>query len=362
MQSFAPSNVLTQGTEPRQQAGTPGFHFRFHLGALVRPVTLLGQALLLAGAALAVTTAVHAQEFPIKGKPIRIIVAFPPGAGPDAMARVLLPKLSESLGVPVVIESKPGAGTVLAAQEVMKSAPDGHTIFFSASSTMAQAPHTLKAATYDPATAFTPISMGARGPLVIIVNSKLGINSVPELIAYGRANPGKLSYGSFGVGTSAHIFGQVFSKNTGISMEHIPYKGGAEMIGDLTEGRLPLAFDAAPQALQTAKTGKAKIIAVAAPKRNPFMPDVPTVLEGGVKDLDITSFIAWFGPAGMRPEVVSRLNAALTEAIAQPNVKTSYNESAYTAESSNPKELAADVQLAYDAWGRLVKAAGIAKQ
>lgn len=214
--------------------------------------------IMLALSALGIGSTAAAQEFPIKGKPIRIIVAFPPGAGPDSMARVMLPKLSETLGVPVVIESKPGGGTVIAAQEVMKSAPDGHTIFFSASSTMAQAPHTLKSASYDPMTSFTPISMGARGPLVIIVSSKLGVNSLQELIAYGKANPGKLSYGSFGVGTSSHIFGQVFSRNTGIVMEHVPYKGGAEMVGDLTEGRLPMAFDAAPQAIQTAKTGKAK--------------------------------------------------------------------------------------------------------
>lgn len=314
--------------------------------------------------ALAVLSAagVHAQEFPTKGKPIRIIVAFPPGAGPDAMARVLMPKLSERLGVPVIIESKPGGGTVIAAQEVIRSAPDGHTIFFSASSTMAQAPHTLKAATYDPMTAFTPITLGARGPLVVIVNSALGINSIQELIAYGRANPGKLSYGSFGVGTSAHIFGQVFSKNTGIPMEHVPYKGGAEIALDLTEGRLPLAFDAAPAALQTARTGKAKIIGVAAPQRSPFMPDVPTVLEQGVKDLDITSFLGWFGPAGMKPEVVAKLNSALAEAIAQPAVKANYGESAYSAESSSPAELAGEVKRAYEAWGRLVRSADIPKQ
>ena len=256
---------------------------------------------MLATLALVAGGTAQAQEFPIKGKPIRVTVAFPPGAGPDAMARTML-------------------------------------------------------------TAFTPISMGARGPLVIIVNSALGINNVQELVAYGRANPNKLSYGSFGVGTSSHIFGQVFARNTGIEMEHVPYKGGAEMAGDLIEGRLQMAFDAAPQAIQTAKTGKAKIIAVAAPKRNPFMPNVPTVLEQGVKDVDITSFVAWFGPAGMRPEVVNKLNAAIGESLAQPAVKAHFNESAYTAEGSTPAELAGDVKRAYDAWGALVKSAGIPKQ
>ena len=315
-----------------------------------------------AGCAFAGTASAQAQEFPIAGKPVRVIVSFPPGAGPDAMARALLPKLTETLGVPVIIENKPGAGTVLSAQEVMRSAPDGHTIFLSASSTMAQAPHTLKAATYDPIKSFTPISMNAKGPLVVIVNSALGVNNLQELIAWGRANPGKLSYGSFGVGTSSHIFGQVFAKNTGLQMEHIPYKGGAEMSADLTEGRLPMAFDAAPAALTTAKSGKAKIIAVAAPRRNQFMPDVPTVAEQGVKDLDITSFVAWFGPAGMKPEVVRKLNAAIATALAQPSTVAQYNVTAYTAESSTPEELAAEVKRAYESWGRLVKTANIEKQ
>jgi tripartite-type tricarboxylate transporter receptor subunit TctC len=153
----------------------------------------------------------------------------------------------------------------------------------------------------------------------------------------------------------------MFAKNTGVQMEHIPYKGGAEIAADLIEGRIDLAFDAAPQAIQTEKTGKAKIIAVAAPVRNQFLPNVPTVAEQGVKDLDITSFVAWFGPGKMRPEVVRKLNAALAQAIAMPATKASYNEGAYTAESSTPEELAADVKRAYEAWGRLVKLTGVSK-
>jgi tripartite-type tricarboxylate transporter receptor subunit TctC len=319
-------------------------------------------ALLTGALAITAATAASAQEFPIKGKPIRVIVAFPPGVGVDAQARAVTPKLAEILGVPVVIENKPGGGTLLAANEVLKSAPDGHTIFYSASSTMAQNPHTLLAATFNPMTDFTPISMGARGPLVVIVNKQLGVNSLQELVAYGKANPGKLSYASFGSGTSSHIFGQVFQKNTGVQMEHIPYKGGADLAADLIEGRVQLAFDAAPAAIQNQKSGKTKIIAVAAPKRSPFLPDVPTALEQGVKDLDITSFLGWFGPAKMPPDVVKKINAALAQAIAQTSVQEFYNHGAYTAESSTPEQLAADVKSAYDAWGRLVKAAGIQKQ
>lgn len=324
---------------------------------------LTRRAALATGTALiAAPWAAQAQEFPQKDKPVRVIVAFPPGIGVDAQARAVTPKLAELLGVPVVIENKPGGGTLLAAQEVLKSAPDGHTIFYSASSTMAQIPHTLKAATFDPMKDFTPITIGARGPLVIVVNAALGINNLQQLIAYGKANPGKLSYASFGTGTSAHIFGETFKANTGVQMEHIPYKGGADLAADLVEGRVQVAFDAAPAAIQNSKSGKAKIIAVCAPTRSPFLPDVPTALEQGVKDLDIVSFLGWFGPKGMSPAVVAKLQAALAQSIAQTSVQDFFKTGAYTAESSTPEALMKDVREGYDKWGALVKRANIPKQ
>jgi tripartite-type tricarboxylate transporter receptor subunit TctC len=316
---------------------------------------------LVAAAALAAFGA-HAQEFPIKGKPVRVIVAFPPGIGVDAQARAVTPKLAEILGVPVVIENKPGGGTLLAAQEVLRAAPDGHTIFYSASSTMAQIPHTLKSATFDPFSDFTPITMGARGPLVIVVNAQLPVKNLQELVAYGKANPGKLSYASFGTGTSAHIFGETFKANAGVDMEHIPYKGGADLAADLLEGRVQVAFDAAPAAIQNSKSGKARIIAVAAPQRSPFLPDVPTVSEQGVKDIDIVSFLGWFGPKGMAPATVAKLNAALAQSIAQQSVQDFFKTGAYTAESSTPEALSREVKDSYERWGSLVKRAGIQKQ
>ncbi len=324
---------------------------------------LTRRAALATGTALiAAPWAAQAQEFPLKDRPVRVIVAFPPGIGVDAQARAVTPKLAELLGVPVVIENKPGGGTLLAAQEVLKSAPDGHTIFYSASSTMAQIPHTLKAATFDPMKDFTPITIGARGPLVIVVNASLGVNNLQQLIAYGKANPGKLSYASFGTGTSAHIFGETFKANTGVDMEHIPYKGGADLAADLVEGRVQVAFDAAPAAIQNSKSGKAKIIAVCAPTRSPFLPDVPTALEQGVKDLDIVSFLGWFGPKGMSPAVVAKLQAALAQSIAQTSVQEFFKTGAYTAESSTPEALMKDVREGYDKWGALVKRANIPKQ
>lgn len=306
--------------------------------------------------------ATAATDFPQPGKPIRVIVAFTAGAGADTQARAVAQALGQVLGTTVIVENKPGAGTLLAANEVIKAAPDGYTLFYSASSTMAQNPHTLKAATYNPATDFTPISMGGRGPLLLIASSKLPVKTVPELVAYAKAHPQEMSYGSFGVGTSSHIFGEVFAKRIGVEMPHIPYKGGAEMTAELAEGRLPIAFDAAPSAIINASTGKARILAIAAPARSPFLPDVPTLTEAGIPGIELTSFLAWFGPGKMPPEVVAKLQAALAQAIAQPAIQALYNKGAYTAESSTPQALAAEVKTAYDAWGTLVRQAGLSKQ
>lgn len=304
----------------------------------------------------------QAQEFPIKGKAIRVVVGFPPGIGVDAQARAVTPKLSELLGTPVVVDNRPGAGTLLAANEVIRAAPDGYTIFYSASSTLAQIPHTLKAATFDPFKDFTPIALGAQGPLVLVVNSALGINNVRELIAYGKANPGKLSYASFGIGTSAHIFGQIFANESGLKdMVHVPYKGGAEVASDLYNGRVQIAFSSAAAGTGYAQSGKAKILAIGAPKRSPLMPDVPTLAEFGLKNLDLTSFLGWYGPANMPPAIVKKLNAALVEAHEQPSVKENFKLGGYTSESSTPEELAKITRDSYQRWGALIKEVGIEK-
>jgi tripartite-type tricarboxylate transporter receptor subunit TctC len=304
----------------------------------------------------------QAQEFPIKGKAIRVIVGFPPGIGVDAQARAVTPRLSELLGTPVIVDNRPGAGTLLAAQELIKAAPDGHTIFYSASSTLAQIPHTLKAVTFDPFKDFTPISMGAQGPLVLVVSSSLGVNNVRELIAYGKANPGKLSYASFGVGTSAHIFGQIFANQSGLTdLVHVPYKGGAEVAPDLYNGRVQIAFSSAAAGIGYAQSGKAKILAVGAPKRTPLMPDVPTLAEFGLKNLDLTSFLGWYGPANMPPAIVKKLNAALVDSHSQNSVKENFKTGAYTSESSTPEELDKITRDAYQRWGQLIKEVGIEK-
>jgi tripartite-type tricarboxylate transporter receptor subunit TctC len=319
--------------------------------------TLLGGTALLGISPLAL-----AQEFPIKGKPIRILVPFPPGGGTDAQARIVAQKVGDVLGATIVVDNRPGASTMLAASEVARAVPDGHTILYAPSSTMAQNPHTLAQVSYDPFKDFTPISLGGRGPLVLMISTSVPANNVRELIAYIKAHPGHVSYASFGTGTSSHIYGEVFVKQTGTDAVHVPYKGGSDAAKDLIGGRVQYFFDSASSAIITASTGKAKIIAVAAASRIDALPDVPTMNEAGVPGLDLPSWLGFYGPAKMPAATVNTLNAALTKVLAMPEVKEFYRKGGYEAGGSTPEEFAKLTRTTYDRWGILVQQIGLTKQ
>lgn len=319
--------------------------------------TLLGGTAL-----LGISPMAAAQDFPIKGKPIRILVPFTAGGGTDGQARIVALKLADLLGVPVVVDNKPGASTMLAAMEVARAAPDGHTILYAPSSTMAQNPHTLAHVSYDPFKDFTPISLGGRGPLVLMISSTVPANNVRELVDYIKAHPGQVSYASFGTGTSSHIYGEVFAKKTGTDAVHAPYKGGSDAAKDLIGGRVQYMFDSASSAIITAGTGKAKIIGVAAAARIEALPDVPTMTEAGVPGLDLPSWLGFYGPAKMPAPVLNALNAALAQVLAMPQVKEFYGKGGYEAGSSTPDEFAKLTRSTYDRWGILVQQIGLTKQ
>lgn len=319
--------------------------------------TLLGGTALLGISPLA-----QAQDFPIKGKPIRILVPFTAGGGTDGQARIVALKLADLLGATVVVDNKPGASTMLAAMEVARAAPDGHTMLYAPSSTMAQNPHTLAQVPYDPFKDFTPISLGGRGPLVLMISSAVPANSVAELVAYIKAHPGTVSYASFGTGTSSHIYGEVFVKKTGTDAVHVPYKGGSDAAKDLIGGRVQYMFDSASSAIITSGTGKAKIIGVAAASRIEALPDVPTMAEAGVPGLDLPSWLGFYGPAKMPAPVLNALNAALAQVLAMPQVKEFYGKGGYEAGSSTPDEFAKLTRATYDRWGILVQQVGLTKQ
>jgi len=311
---------------------------------------------------LATSVLAGAQPFPDPLRPIRLVVGFAPGGGTDIQARLLAPRLAEALGVPVTVENRPGASTMIAAQEVARSAPDGHTLLYTFNGTFAQNPHTLASVPYDPFRDFTPVSLAARGSMLLVVHSSLPVHDIAELIAYGKAHPGTLNVASFGVGTSSHIYAELLARRVGIPMTHVPYKGGGDAANDLLAGRVQLMFDAAPTALQHAKTGALRILGVVAPSRTALLPDVPTLAEQGIRDIDLVGWLGVYGPAKLPPDIVARLNAALVKAIASPEVRNGFAAGAYEAVSSTPEELRALTREAYDRWGKVVKDIGLVPQ
>lgn len=314
----------------------------------------------LTGAACASPLAGFAQSnYP--DKPIRLLVGLAAGGSLDAMARSISHRLSET-GVQMVVDNKPGASMMLSAAEAMRAQPDGYTLLFAPSSVFAQNPHTLSNVPYDPFKDFTPVSMVARGPLVLVVNGALPVHDVKELVAWAKAHPGQLNFASFGTGTSSHIYAMNFAKTVGIEITHVPYKGTGDVASDLLAGRVQAYFDAAPTAIQNAKTGRTRMIGVAAPKRMAAAPEVPTFTEQGVPGMDLTSWVAIFGPAKMSKETLAKVNAVIVGAVESAEVKEFVARGAYEAAGSTPQELEQEVRVAYDKWGAMVKKIGFQKQ
>jgi len=300
--------------------------------------------------------------FPDKGRPIRIILGLAAGGASDAQARFVASKLGDVLQTPVIVENRPGASFILATEEVIRSAPDGYTIMYAPSSVVAQNPQTLAQVRYDPFKDLTPISLGARGPLVLTVHVSVPAKTVQELIAYIKANPGKLSYASFGTGTSSHIYGEAFARKAGLDVVHVPYKGGSDAAKDFLAGRVQYYFDAAPNAITNTATGKVRMLAVAAPRRSPMLADLPTMTEQGVSGVDMPSWLAFYGPAHMPAPVVARLNAALAQVLAMPATRDFFRQGAYEAEASTPQQLDELTRSTYQQWGGIIRELGLTRQ
>ena len=300
-----------------------------------------------------------AQSFPLADKPVRVVVGFAAGGGTDLQARIVAPRLAEILGVPVVVENRPGASTMLAAQEVARAAPDGHTLLYTFNGTFTQNPHTFASVPYDPFRDFTPVSLGARGPTLLVVHPSVPAGDLRELAAWGRTHPGTLNIASFGLGTSSHLFAELLMRQSGVAMTHVPYKGAGDAAGDLLAGRVQLMFDSAASALPNVRAGRLRALGVVADKRSAFLPGVPTFAEQGYRDIDLVGWLGWFGPANLAPEVVDRLNAALAQALASAEVKDRFAQGAYEALSSTPAELGALTRVAFDRWGRIVRELGL---
>lgn len=295
-------------------------------------------ALALAPLALAMPPAA-AQE----SQPVRLLVGYAAGGPVDQGARLFGQALSKELGVPVMVENKPGANATIAGNEVVRAKPDGLTLWFAASPTITISPNVMTKMPFDPAKDLAPVAPILSYYNVLVVNNSEPYKNVQELVAYGKAHPGKLAYGSAGVGGSNHLGALLFARRSGIEMNHIPYKGNAPAMTDVIGGQLNMMLDIISTASSYIHSGKVRAIAVTSPQRNASLPDVPTFAESGIEGLkgfDVGGWYGVYGPKGMAPELVAKLNKATNAALAQPDLKKRYKDLGYDEWTGNPQKLA----------------------
>lgn len=318
--------------------------------------TRRASVLFLAGLASAVSFSVSAQgAYP--DKPVRIVVGFSAGGSTDVVARLLAKELGEELGQSFIVENKPGAGSNIAAEYVVKSPADGYTLLMMAvTSAINQTLYpNLK---FDVIKDLTPVALGAKVPNLLVVNPKVPVNSVKELVEYANKNPGKLNFASSGSGTSIHMTGELFKINTKIDVSHIPYKGSSPAMTDLVGGQVQFMFDNMPSALPLVKSGKLRALAVTAPQRSAAAPDVPTMAEAGFPGFDVSSWFGLMAPAKTPDAVVQKLNAAVAKALTKPELQSRLAELGSTSQSMTSAEFGDFVKNEVKVWGGVVKASG----
>ena len=308
----------------------------------------------LALAMTAAVTTVCAQSYPTR--PVRVLVGFPPGGGTDIMARVLTPKLSEALGQQYVVENRPGATTNIASAMVATSAPDGYTLLFTTSA-LAINMSLYKNLTFDAVRDFTPISVFADSPNLLVAHASAGA-SVKELLAKARANPGAMNYSSAGAGTSQHLAGELFKARTGTQIVHVPYKGTAASLTGVIAGEVQFSFANVPAILGHVKSGRIRALAVLAPKRSALMPDVPTMKEAGVEGVEVPVWYALLAPANTPREIVKVLSDATVRAAHSPELKQKLADQGAEAVGNSPEEFAAMLKSEVARWAEIVKVSG----
>jgi len=314
----------------------------------------------LAAATLAAIAAVPAYaqaDYP--NQPIKWIVPYPAGGGTDIFARTLADSMKNTLNQPLLIDNKPGASTNIGAEYVTQSKPDGYTIMSGDNASMAFNEHLFKKLPYNPAKDFTYIGAIGRWPLVLVVNPAMPVKTVKEFIAYVNANPGKVDYASPGNGSPHHMGMEIFKQRTGLKLTHIPYKGAAPALQDLVGGQVPCMFLDLATGLGLMKAGKVRMLAIAAPKRVAIFPDVPTMAEAGVSDMEAYAFQGLLGPAGLPPAVVGKLNTALNTALKDPVVVAKFTDFGTEITGGTPDAFFKYARSEAERWGKVIKLTGI---
>ncbi|WP_454692581.1 Bug family tripartite tricarboxylate transporter substrate binding protein [Achromobacter aloeverae] len=311
---------------------------------------------LLAGAALASAPAFA--KYP--DHPITVVVPFPAGSGTDAVGRIFAQQLGEILGGQVIVENKPGGNATIGANYVARAKPDGYTLFITTNTSHSAAPFLNKNVPYDPVKDFTPIARGGNLPFILVVNPKLPVKSVQELVAYAKQHPGKMTYAS---GNSTGIVaGATFADRAGIKLLHVPYKGTPQAMTDVMSGQVDMMFTDVASSLAFVQSGKLRALAVSTAARSNVVPDIPSMEDAGIQNFDINSWNGLLGPAGMPKDIVDQLNAAMNKIVKDPATRKRFADLGFDAFSGTPEEFAAFVSQQRDLWGKMIKDAGIAPE
>jgi tripartite-type tricarboxylate transporter receptor subunit TctC len=309
--------------------------------------------------ALAAIASVPAGAQPYPQRPIRLIVPFPPAGATDILGRTLAQKLGEALGAQVVVENKPGAGGALGSAEAARAAPDGYTIVMATTSTHSINPALNPKIAYNVERDFAPVIWLANSANILIASPALAANNVRELIAYAKANPGKVNYASSGNGTIIHLTAELFASMAGVKLVHVPYKGTALSMPDLMSGQVSILFDNLVSAMPHLKGGKVKTFGVTSLQRSPLVPEIPTVAESGLPGFVSDAYFGVFAPAGTPREIVVRLNAEINKLLAQPDFRERLAALGAEPAGGDPEKFAAHVRAEGAKWAKVIAEAGV---
>ncbi|MBC5768216.1 tripartite tricarboxylate transporter substrate binding protein [Ramlibacter albus] len=312
----------------------------------------------LAGAATLAPALAHAQAGDYPNRPIRLVVPFSPGGSSDAVSRLLSQKLSTQLGQQVVVDSRPGAGGNLGADLVAKSKPDGYTLLFAAGS-FAVNVSLYEKLPYDPLKDFEPVAHICRVNGILVTHPSVKANSVQDLIALAKAQPGTINFASAGNGTILHLAGELFKGQAGVNMTHVPYRGSGPALSDLIGGQVQVMFANVPGTLQHVKAGKLRVLAATGDKRASSLPEVPTIAEAGVPGFQAATWFGVLAPAGTPKEIVAKVNAEINKALAAPEMVEHLRNDGADVVGGTPEQFRAFLKAEIDRWGPVVKAAGI---
>ena len=319
-------------------------------------ILLLGVAQLAAAQSASTSSG---QPYPTK--PIRLVVPYPPGGPTDFVGRAVAAKLTELLGQQMVVDNRPGAGTVIASEMIARAAPDGYNLLFGTGGGTFLAPLILPKVPYDPQKDFASVAMLVMSPQVLVVHPSVGANSVKELIAVAKAKAGQLNFSSVGTGTSPHLGGELFKSLAGVDIVHVPYKGTAPAMTDLIAGRIQLAFSSIPTVLTHVQAGRLKMLGTGGTKRSPALPDIPPVADS-LPGFELVTWYAVFAPTGTPPVIVNRLNTEIAKVLRDPDIQKRFSEQGLETTIMTPQELKRYTENDVSRWTRLIKAANIKAQ